>query len=106
MEYLRRVIFPYALLGAVASGVSYLYMHDFGTFSMSGWIQSAINKMLSFFGASASSGVGEFVSTVLNIFIQGALIGVAVYITNRFVPIPEPTSISDPITNLVAPAAY
>jgi len=94
MSYFTEVLWPYLLLGAVASAAIMLYQLGFNKGkSVQSYVNGAIEGLLKVLNLSASDGLGRIIMGAIQFFIVGLLIGISVYITNQFAPIPTPDAV-------------
>ena len=94
MSYFTEVLWPYLLLGAVASAAIMLYQMQFNKGkSVYSYINNAIESLLKIINLSGSDGLGHVIKAAIQFFIVGLIIGISVYITNQFAPIPTPGAV-------------
>jgi hypothetical protein len=90
MDYLKRAVFPYIVLGAVISGLTMVYGKWIGPY-----IQSGLDKILSYLNLTSASGLGMVISYAVDFLILGALAGGGVYVAQLAgVGIPRVTALN------------
>ncbi len=97
MSYFTEVLWPYMLLGAVSSAAVLLYQTAWNGKSAQQFVNGAIDKLLKVINLSSTDGAGQIIAKAIQFFILGGILGVAVYVTNQFAPIPTPASIVSPL---------
>lgn len=75
MDYIKRAVFPYVVLGAVISGLTMVYSKWIGPY-----VQSGLEKVLSYLNLTSASGLGMVISYLVDFLILGALAGGGVYL--------------------------
>jgi hypothetical protein len=95
MDYLKRAVFPYIVLGALISGLTMVYAKW-----VSPYVQSGLEKILNYLNLTGASGLGMVISYAVEFLIMGMLAGGGVFLAQvAGVRIP-PVSALNPLSEL------